>query len=200
MPLYRASLQTLGAIVLLTLVLACHGKGGGSSVPTATITGTVMYQRVPLVKDAFGVPTGLADATDPANLVSLPAQLVTIRIYQQVPQTAPDGSISSAWYLAGTTSTGTNGVYSAKVPTGYLTMVELLSTFGQGTVNLIAEPQGISSPTPAPDRMQYAMRAAAESRNIGWCVWDWSAGFRYWDKAHDRPVAGMRAALFGPRP
>jgi hypothetical protein len=162
MPLYRASLQTLGAIVLLTLVLACHGKGGGSSVPTATITGSVMYQRVPLVKDAFGVPTGLADATDAANLVSLPAQMVAIRIYQQVPQTAPDGSISSAWILAGTGSTGTNGVYSVRVPTGYLTMVELLSTFGGGTVNLIAEPQGINSPTPAPDRMQYAMRAAAD--------------------------------------
>jgi len=49
-------------------------------------------------------------------------------------------------------------------------------------------------------RFYAAMRAAAESRNIGWCLWDWSAGFRYWDKAHDQPMAGMHAALFGPRP
>ena len=165
MPLYRASLQTLGAIVLLALALACHGKGGGSSVPTATVTGTVMYQRVPLVKDAFGVPTGLADATDPANLVSLPAQGVTIRFYQLRPQTAVDGSIANAWILAGSTSTGTNGVYSTRVPTGYYTMVELLSTFNGGAsqvINLIAEPQGISSTTPVLDRVQYAMRAAAD--------------------------------------
>jgi hypothetical protein len=165
MPLYRASLQTLGAIVLLALALACHGKGSGSAVPTATITGTVMYQRVPLVKDAFGVPTGLADATNPTNLVSLPAQGVTIRVYQQRPQTAPDGTVTNAWILAGSTFTGTTGVYSAQVPTGYLTMVELLSTFNGGAgqaINLIAEPQGIYSTTPAPDRMHYAMRAAAD--------------------------------------
>ena len=96
MPLYRASLQSLGAIVLLALGLACHGKGGGSSVPTATLAGTVMYQRVPLARDASGVPTGLADATNPANLVSLPAQGVIIRFYQQRPQTAPDGTITNA--------------------------------------------------------------------------------------------------------
>ena len=163
MPQYRASLQTLGAIVLLALALACHGKGGGgSSVPSATISGTVMYQRVPLVKDASGVPTGLADATNPANLVSLPAQLVGIRIYQHVPQTAPNGTIANVWILAGSTFTTTTGFYSVRVPTGYPTMVELLSTFNGGAVNLMAEPLGISSPTPAPDRVQYAMRAAAD--------------------------------------
>ncbi len=165
MPLYRASLQTLGAIVLLALALACHGKSSGSSVPSATITGTVMYQRVPLVKDASGRPTGLADATDPDNLVSLPAQGATIRFYQQRPQTAPDGSVTNAWILAGSASTGTTGVYSATVPTGYYTMVELLSTFSGGksqVINLIAEPQGISSATPVLDRVQYAMRAAAD--------------------------------------
>ena len=164
MPLYRASLQSLGAIVLLALGLACHGKGGGSSVPTATLAGTVMYQRVPLARDASGVPTGLADATNPANLVSLPAQGVIIRFYQQRPQTAPDGTITNAWILAGSTLTGTTGLYSARVPTGYLTMVEVLSSFSGGgsqIVNLIADPQGIQSTVPTADRVQYAMRAAA---------------------------------------
>ena len=164
MPLYRASLQTLGAIVLLALALACHGKRG-SSATTATITGTVVYKRVPLIKDANGVPTGLADATVAANLVNLPAQGATIRIYQQVAQTAPDGSIVNAWILAQTTSTGTTGLYSVTVPSGRLTMVELLSSFNGGAgqvINLIAEPQGISSTTPAADRLQYAMRAGAD--------------------------------------
>jgi len=44
-----------------------------------------------------------------------------------------------------------------------------------------------------------AMRAAAESRKIGWCLWDWSANFRYWDKPNDRPMPGMHAALFDKR-
>ena len=42
-----------------------------------------------------------------------------------------------------------------------------------------------------------ALRRAAEAQNIGWCIWDWSAGFRYWDKQNNRPMPGMRAALFG---
>jgi endoglucanase len=42
-----------------------------------------------------------------------------------------------------------------------------------------------------------AMRRTAEELQIGWCLWDWSAGFRYWDKAQNRALPGMHAALFG---
>ncbi len=42
-----------------------------------------------------------------------------------------------------------------------------------------------------------AFRQAAESEHLGWCIWDWSANFRYWDKPNHRPMPGMRAALFG---
>lgn len=42
-----------------------------------------------------------------------------------------------------------------------------------------------------------AFRRAAESQRIGWCIWDWSAGFRYWDPKNHSPMPGMHAALFG---
>lgn len=42
-----------------------------------------------------------------------------------------------------------------------------------------------------------AFRHAAEVEKLGWCIWDWSAGFRYWDKPNQRPLPGMHAALFG---
>ena len=42
-----------------------------------------------------------------------------------------------------------------------------------------------------------AFRRAAEREQLGWCIWDWSAGFRYWDKNNHRPEPGMHAALFG---
>jgi endoglucanase len=42
-----------------------------------------------------------------------------------------------------------------------------------------------------------AFRRACEADQIGWAIWDWSAGFRYWDKQNNRPMPGMRAALFG---
>jgi hypothetical protein len=125
-----------------------------------------MYQRVPLARDANGKPTGLVDATVAANLVSLPAQGMYIRVYQQRPQTAPDGTTSYAWVMAGATTTNLfTGLYTISVPIGYPTMVELLSSVSGGAnqvINLIADPQGIASSVPAPDRVQYAMRAAAD--------------------------------------
>jgi endoglucanase len=42
-----------------------------------------------------------------------------------------------------------------------------------------------------------AMRRAAEHLRIGWCIWDWSAGFRYWNPAEHRALPGMHTALFG---
>jgi len=166
MPLYRASLQTLGAIVLLALALACHGKGGGSSSSTtATISGTVTYQRVPLVKDVNGIPTGLADAAVAANLVTLPAQGVQVRIYQRIDQTDLNGTTIPAWILAQTTLTDTTGLYSVTVTKDRLTMVEVLSTFNGGggqIVQLVAERLGITSTTIPLNRVQYAMRKAVD--------------------------------------
>ena len=166
MPLYRASLQTLGAVVLLVVALACGGStGGGSTAPTTvTVSGTVTYQRVPLVKDAQGVPTGLADASVAANLVSLPARGVMVRIYQQIDQTQPDGTKTPVWLAATSGVTDSTGLYSLTLTKDRLTMVEVLSTFNGGGANihLIAEPAGINSPTAALDRLQYAMRKAAD--------------------------------------
>jgi endoglucanase len=42
-----------------------------------------------------------------------------------------------------------------------------------------------------------AFREAAERAGIGWAIWDWKAGFRYWDAEANHPAPGMREALFG---
>jgi endoglucanase len=42
-----------------------------------------------------------------------------------------------------------------------------------------------------------AFRRRCEKEKIGWAIWDWSAGFRYWDKEKNRPMPGMHKALFG---
>jgi len=42
-----------------------------------------------------------------------------------------------------------------------------------------------------------ALRRALDGQKIGWAIWDWSAGFRYWDKKNNRPMPEMREALFG---
>lgn len=172
MPLYRAFLQTLGAMALLALALACHGKKGTdpASVTTATITGTITYTRVPLAVDANGKPTGLVDAAVPANLTSLPARGVRVRAYQQVEQTQPDGTTTLVWRLIVETSTDSTttapGTYTLKDLTkNRPTMVEILSIFpssGTDVVNVVAEPSGVNSATPAMQRLRYALRKAAD--------------------------------------
>ncbi len=42
-----------------------------------------------------------------------------------------------------------------------------------------------------------AFREALESAGIGWAIWDWKAGFRYWDEKANQPEPGMHEALFG---
>lgn len=58
---------------------------------------------------------------------------------------------------------------------------------------------GCYEKAPADSRAGYyrAFREAAEEAELGWAMWDWKAGFRYWDRTNRQPVAGMRAALFG---
>ncbi len=169
MPLYRAFLQTLGAIALLalTLTLACKGKSNSTPVSSASvnISGYITYDRVPLDTDVNGVPTGLKDASVPANLKTLAAPGVMVRIYQQVEQTKPDGSKILVWIVASVGITDTLGHYSFSVFKDHPTMVEVLSSFsggGSDLINLVAEPGGINSTTAVNDRLRYAMRKAAD--------------------------------------
>jgi len=166
MLLYRASLQTLGAVALLALALACKGSSSNPATAdtVATISGTVTYSRVPLAVDASGIPTGLVDSTVAANLKSLPARGATIRIYQQVEQIKPDASKILIWQLTGTSLTDTTGAYSISVTKDRPTLVELQSSFSGGggnLINVIAEPSGINSPTLNYNRLRYGMRKAA---------------------------------------
>ena len=42
-----------------------------------------------------------------------------------------------------------------------------------------------------------AFRRAAETNQLGWCLWDWSAAFHYWDKNHHCAMPGLHDALLG---
>jgi endoglucanase len=41
-----------------------------------------------------------------------------------------------------------------------------------------------------------AFRQALDEAGIGWTIWDWKSGFNYWDAKTQRPLPGMRGALF----
>ena len=42
-----------------------------------------------------------------------------------------------------------------------------------------------------------AVRRCCEKEHIGWAIWDWNAGFRYWNEQKQQPMPGMHEALFG---
>jgi endoglucanase len=45
-------------------------------------------------------------------------------------------------------------------------------------------------------RFYAEFRKALDELGLGWAMWDWKAGFRYWDDKTGQPTSGMREALF----
>jgi endoglucanase len=45
-------------------------------------------------------------------------------------------------------------------------------------------------------RFYTEFRAAADAQRLGWAMWDWNAGFHYWDPNTGQPAPGMPDALF----
>lgn len=42
-----------------------------------------------------------------------------------------------------------------------------------------------------------SVRLHLEKLQMGWAIWDWKAGFRYWNEPAKRPESGLHEALFG---
>jgi endoglucanase len=61
---------------------------------------------------------------------------------------------------------------------------------------------GVNDKVDPGSRARYlaAFRHELDAQGIGWCLWDWSAAFHYWDKQENRPLPGLHEALFGPPP
>jgi endoglucanase len=45
-------------------------------------------------------------------------------------------------------------------------------------------------------RFYKSFREELDAAGIGWAMWDWKAGFRYWDEKAGTPAPGLREALF----
>jgi endoglucanase len=45
-------------------------------------------------------------------------------------------------------------------------------------------------------RFYTEFRSAADAQGLGWAMWDWKAGFHYWDDTTGQPAPGMPAAMF----
>jgi endoglucanase len=45
-------------------------------------------------------------------------------------------------------------------------------------------------------RFYAEFRRILDQHHLAWAVWDWKAGFRYWDEKSNAPAPGLRDALF----
>jgi hypothetical protein len=148
------------ALCLMLATLACGGKSGGSSTTAAnnaTLTGTISFTRVPLIKDAAGVPTGLE--TNPANFISSPARGVEVRLLRNSGQI--DGSGKVVWILIARTVTDVNGKYTIVAQKDYFYTIEVLSqTNAGGGVNVVADQ--INSTANQANRKRYTLHKAPD--------------------------------------
>lgn len=151
------------ATASLFLVMACGGKNNSTSAPlpeTVAVSGKVTYVRVPLAKDANGVPTG--PETDPAKFSVLPAQGFVIRFVQKTEETQPDGTKTSVWKVVSGASqiTDSTGAYSTRVPKNTPVYAELMSRVATGgqSIRILADPAGITSAVPQAERLVYTLR------------------------------------------
>lgn len=146
------------ALACLGLLTACKGSSGSSdnAANTIQVSGTVTYTRIPLAKDANGVPLGLQ--TDPAQFTSLPARGILVRFWKSVEETAPDGSKVKVWQQAASDlNTSSEGKFSTLVDKGAPIFVEIVSRLGTG-VRLLADPAGMNSALNQADRPLYLLR------------------------------------------
>ncbi len=60
---------------------------------------------------------------------------------------------------------------------------------------------GVYLEADAESRANYvrAYRQAFDDAGLGWALWDWKAGFQYWNPDQNKPATGFREALF-PKP
>ena len=148
----------------MTVMVGLLGLGAGckrstANSDTATVSGTVSYTRLPVLRDSDGRPTGALGA----GTVQL-ARGVVVRVFQLYQDLLPDGKLHQNWRPVGSAVTDANGGYAVGgAAKGRGTFVEVDAVFQQvgnhgAAVQIIADPDGIASALPEPLRPIYAMR------------------------------------------
>lgn len=159
------ALKALLALCALIALSGCSGDGAdaGTEAPaaaTASITVKVNYTRIPLLKDAAGVPTGLE--SDPAKFKLLPARGIQVRLWQGKDEPNPDGSKTRVWLAVQSMAADSTGTVLFKdVEKEVDHFVEVISTMpftGLGSLRIIGDPAGIDSSLPSTERLVYSLR------------------------------------------
>ncbi len=159
----------VAAAALGMIALGCGGKDDKASTDTVTVTvrGTVTYTRIPVVRNASGVPTGLE--SDPAKYTSQPARSIVVRIFQGQEETLFDGTKTIVWSVAGAGATDKDGKFAVAVKPDKPTFVEVVSSLQyidansqSQVVRLLGNPDGIGSSIPLVERPLYGLRKALD--------------------------------------
>lgn len=168
---YRlGSLAAAFALAGLLLGMACKGTVNNSANNNnLTVTGSVSFVRIPELRNASGVPTGLE--TDPTKYATVPARWVMLRLITAKEETNASGQKVWIWKDPQPFFTDGEGNYSIGVSPDSYGFIELISIGGKSTsssgtqisqsIRVIAKDglgKGIESDVAADERLLYALR------------------------------------------
>jgi endoglucanase len=128
--------------------------------------------------------TGIQFPGPPARPLELP---VSLRVSTRVRD----------WIHAYNTTAGSANPSSSKAFLGPIQTAREWSAYFGRPVHMGEFGAYIGADSVSRARFYGAFRAALDDAGIGWAMWDWKAGSRYWDGQSDQPAPGMRQALFG---
>ena len=156
---YLAALAALG---MLSIAVGCGGKTPVSTAtPSYTVSGSVKYKRIPLLKDADGKPIGLE--TDPAKFIEMPARGVFVRAIHGKNEIDSTGQTVVAWKNVASTLTDSSGNYTFTIKGESLAYIEVMSSMQFSTSNPVrVVAADIGSSAPILDRSVYTLRKGAD--------------------------------------
>ncbi|HJV22648.1 MAG TPA: hypothetical protein VJ570_08120 [Holophagaceae bacterium] len=170
-PTFRRFGFVLGGVLLAALA-GCHKSSAPTvaTTPLVVIKGNVTFDRIPVIKDANGVPVGLE--TDPAKFEKdLVAKYVRINLYRKTTVPDPafpnDRSKDKVFFGLHAISANVEGSFYFSVAPDLEWMLEVESSIILGSspsqvVNVIGDPNGLASTVPQQYRVRYCMRKAPD--------------------------------------
>lgn len=116
----------------------------------------------------------------------------------------PDPSLQvsawvSNWVRRYNTETGTNNPSSPEAFRKQIRIAQQWSQENSRPVHMGEFGCFIQADEQSRLRFHTEFRRALDEAGMGWAIWDWKAGFRYWEEHKGKPMEGMREALFGKR-
>lgn len=113
------------------------------------------------------------------------------------PEAAASANWISNWFSAYNTKPTTNNPVSARIIDEKMKRSRDWGRENNRPIHIGEFGCYVGADVESRKRFHQEFRRILDDYQLAWALWDWKAGFRYWDEKSNRPSTGMREALFG---